>query len=136
MLIKIVNGMYGYRPDPDENYIERKDSNSGPFEVDDKEAERLILLGIAQAVAQVGHLPSKDAEDEGDGLEDRPISELRKMAKELGLPADGSKAVLAEKIRHATAPASEDDDDGEIPQYAEDGENEAPPVLNAADPEV
>ena len=51
MLIKILAGAYGHRPDPEKSYIEKKDKDSDPFEVNEKEAARLIGLGIAEKAA-------------------------------------------------------------------------------------
>lgn len=61
------------------------------------------------------------------------------MAKDLGLPADGSKAVLAGKIRNASK-IQEDQEESDNPEEEGDetdtSDREAPPVLQAADPEV
>ena len=51
MLIRILAGAYGHRPDPEKSYIDKKDKNSEPFEVSDEEAARLIQLGIAESIS-------------------------------------------------------------------------------------
>ena len=108
MLIKILAGAYGHRPDPEKSYIEKKDKDSDPFEVNEKEAARLIGLGIAEKAAvniekKADEISvSADPGGQDDDLEQLPIQKLRKMAKDLGLPADGSKTVLAGKIRNAS----------------------------------
>ncbi|MDE6053982.1 MAG: hypothetical protein K2G55_09520, partial [Lachnospiraceae bacterium] len=99
MLIRILAGAYGHRPDPEKSYIEKKDRDSEPFEVSDKEAERLIRFGIAEKAAvniekELDKDPnSVNTDSHSDELEQLPIQKLRKMAKDLGLLADGSKAV-------------------------------------------
>lgn len=145
MLIKILAGAYGHRPDQGKSYIEKKDKNSEPFEVSDAEAARLIGLGIAEKVGvdtakesdKAAELISRDSE--GDGLEQLSIQQLRKMAKDLGLPADGGKAVLADKIRNASmAPQKREESDGmsDADDETDMSGGEVPPVLQAAEPEV
>lgn len=145
MLIRILAGAYGYRPDPGKSYIEKKDKDSEPFEVSDTEGARLIGLGIAEKIS-VNIEKESDKEvvsiipdDQGDGLEQMPIQKLRKMAKDLGLPADGSKAVLAEKIRNASKDLQkqeESDDQQDEDDESDVSDSEAPPILQAAEPEV
>lgn len=150
MVIRILAGAYGHRPDPEKNYIEKKDKNSEPFEVSDKEAARLIGLGIAEkatvnvekAAVNIEKESDKDTDtvnegSHGDDLEQMSIQNLRKMAKDLGLPADGSKAVLAEKIRNASSKNGDMDDDVQDRGNSDDEfDHEGPPVLQAAEPEV
>lgn len=143
MYIKILVGTYGHRPNPDDNYIEKKDCNSEPFEVSDKEAERLIGLGVAQRAVQFENEKYEDdAEmlESGEGndeLDQLSIKELRQMAKDLGLPADGSKAALAEKIRTIRNGSDEmEKEDEESPIIDDEGNQEDPPVLEAAEPEA
>lgn len=145
MLIRILAGAYGHRPDPGKSYIEKKDKDSEPFDVSDKEAARLIGLGIAEkaAVNIAKELDKESAStisnDQEDDLEQLSIQKLRKMAKDLGLPADGGKAVLAEKIRNASK-VPQNQEEGDDSPY-ENNENdvsdsEDPPILQAAEPEV
>ena len=71
-----------------------------------------------------------------DDLEQLPIQKLRKMAKDLGLPADGSKTVLAGKIRNASKirqNQEESDDLEEEGDETDTSDKEAPPILQAAD---
>lgn len=145
MLIRILAGAYGHRPNPEKSYIEKKDKDSDPFEVNDKEAARLIGLGIAEmAAVNIEKEPDKisvpaDPGGQDDDLEQLSIQKLRKMAKDLGLPADGSKSVLAGKIRNALK-IQEDQEESDDPEEEGDetdtSDREAPPVLQAADPEV
>lgn len=145
MLIRILAGAYGHRPDPGKSYIEKKDKDSEPFEVSDTEAARLIGLGIAEkAAVNIEKESYKEAastipDDRGDDLEQLPIQKLRKMAKDLGLPADGSKAILAEKIRNASKDLQkreEDDDQQDENDESDVSDDEDPPILKAAEPEV
>ncbi|MDE7204069.1 MAG: hypothetical protein K2O91_19755 [Lachnospiraceae bacterium] len=148
MLIRILAGAYGHRPDPEKSYIEKKDRDSEPFEVSDKEAERLIRFGIAEKAAvniekELDKDPnSVNTDSHSDELEQLPIQKLRKMAKDLGLLADGSKAVLAEKIRNASSKNGNTDDGQDTDDVQDRGNtddepgHEAPPILQAAEPEV
>lgn len=145
MLIKILAGAYGHRPDPEKSYIEKKGKDSDPFEVNEKEAARLIGLGIAEKAAvniekKADEISvSADPGGQDDDLEQLPIQKLRKMAKDLGLPADGSKTVLAGKIRNASKirqNQEESDDLEEEGDETDTSDKEAPPILQAADPEV
>lgn len=70
-LIKIINGTYGFRPQP--YVVEAKTAADAPFEVDDKEAARLVGLGVA--VIAFGE-DSESLQDAMNGvvdqLEDQP----------------------------------------------------------------
>jgi hypothetical protein len=145
MLIRILAGAYGHRPDSEKSYIEKKDKDSDPFEVNDKEAARLIGLGIAEkAAVNTEKEPDKiyvpaDPGGQDDDLEQLPIQKLRKMAKDLGLPADGSKAVLAEKIRNVSKIQQNQEVSDDLEEEGDEtdiSDKEAPPILQAADPEV
>ena len=46
MLIKIINGTYGYKA-PGSKHIDPKSAGDPPFEVDDAKAKRLVDLGVA-----------------------------------------------------------------------------------------
>ena len=46
--IRIIAGTYGFR---ENGMIHPKDAHSGVFEVDDKEAERLVALNVAAYAA-------------------------------------------------------------------------------------
>lgn len=128
MLIKIICGAYGYRDEA--GILLPKNVKSAPFEVDDKEANRLIRLGVAaKAVATSQQVqPKEDADDTGDGesngQEEDSLTKLNKpvlvkMAKDMGLPSDGGKEELIDRI------VSE----------KQRLESEMPPALDAALPE-
>ena len=46
--IKIINGTYGFRPQP--HVVERKNADDAPFFVEDAEADRLVALKVAVIV--------------------------------------------------------------------------------------
>ncbi len=128
MLIKIICGTYGYSDEV--GTILPKNVKSAPFEVGGKEADRLIRLGVAaKAVATSQQVrPGEDADDTGagesDSQEEDSLTKLNKpalvkMAKDMGLPSDGGKEELIERI------VSE----------KQRLESETPPALDAALPE-
>ena len=70
-LIKIINGTYGFRPQP--HVVERKNANDAPFEVNDEEAERLVRLGVAAIAFGEDSETLQDAMNGVvDQLEDQP----------------------------------------------------------------
>lgn len=126
MIIEIICGTYGYRDEA--GTILPKSAKSAPFEVDDKEANRLIRLGVAaETVATSQQKPIlEDDEDKNDRQDDSEKivekmnkPELVKMAKEMGLESSGGKEELI----------------GRILSEKERLESEIPPALNAALPE-
>lgn len=125
--IKITVGTYGYRKD-NTSPVVLIDKKSAPIEVKDSEAERVVNLGIAEYVGNV-ECGDEKCEDEGAGqsqeseLEECSLRDLQKIAKEMGLKANGSREELIEKIKEAA-----EEELGEDPA-------EAPPVLDAVDPE-
>lgn len=145
MLIKLLCGTYGAK---EGDIIISKTSESAPFEVEEKRGRQLIAMGYAREIKSSGHLDEEDAasEDTADGgeetdrkeaadtsegkdLEDCSIQELRKMAKEKGLPTSGNKAQLIERIVTA-------DNDMEKPDRQEEDPGEEAPIFEPAEPEV
>ncbi len=130
--INIVVGTYGYRKN-DTAPVDLINSASGPIEVADEEADRLIGLGIAKEADEpveepveedrTGHLDARS-------LEKYDFAELKDLAGKMGLKFKGriSKADLIKLISDEEVKYPEEDD-------VEDADNEEPPVLNAADPE-
>lgn len=55
--IKIINGVFGYRPEGS-RYIEPKQAGDPPFSVDDKQAARLVALKVAVYVDEDNILPN------------------------------------------------------------------------------
>ena len=130
--INIVLGTYGYRKN-DTSPVELINSESGPIEVSDKEAERLIGLGIAEEVKKTaGTKETATGHLDAESLEEYTVDELKDLASKLGLEFK-SKTKKDELIKLISGteveyPVAEDTEDEEV-------DDEEPPVLNAADPE-
>lgn len=115
MKVKIIRGTYGHRPVKEESRIVRKDSTCPPFDLDDKEAQRLIELGVAEAcdaTIQLGGL--EDNSDKGNVSKEQIMImeylDMKKIAKELGINTKGNKEELRERlIQHIENDGSEDD---------------------------
>lgn len=101
MKIRIIRGMYGNR---ENGRIVEKNPESRPFEVTEKEANRLIGLGIASPVEGQGENEPEEVAEVMTGyltaeqLEDMKMEELRTVAESLGLKKNGSRAELIERI--------------------------------------
>ena len=109
--IRIISGTYGFR---ENGMIHPKDAHSGVFEVDDKEAERLVALNVAAYAAEqplsskAGVYPPAsdgDSNENGDYEYDEttPVSKLREIGKALGLsfPVGTTKATMLDEIDSA-----------------------------------
>lgn len=149
-LIKIINGTYGFRPQP--YVVELKDAGDPPFEVSDEEAARLIDLGVA-AIAfgedseqlqaamdgMVDQLedqpaPPEDPEDEdAEDIAEEPAQSFTR--EELELLTNPQLAELAEDlgVEVKGRPKKTELVDLILQAAAEDDEL---PDLGAADPEV
>ena len=122
MLVKIISGTYGHRPilpnGQKSHYVIPVRAGEAPIEVNEAEGERLIGLGVAEAVqAEKIKAPkaeaaegASEAETEGASLEDMSFNELKALAQEMGLDVGGirSKAGMIEAI----TTAQEDPGDG------------------------
>lgn len=108
MVIRIISGTYGYNTGLT---IIPKTSSDEPFELEDTKAERLISLGVAVKVSP----EEKISGDTDDSLENLEYNELKKMAKECGVKASGTKKELIEAIMQAkeseVAPVQQAEDD-------------------------
>ena len=148
MKVKITRGYYGYR---NGKASELKDVNSPAFELDEKEAERIIGLGIAKAVS----VTNSNAPD-GDMITGRlieeqlrtlPYSKLKQLCKEFGVSAVGKQEELIARLVEVEVQApkqdeedvddsnSSDSDMNEDDPGMDDLEGECPPELEAATPE-
>lgn len=139
MKVKITRGYYGYR---NGKASELKDVNSPAFELDEKEAERIIGLGIAKAVS----VTNSNAPD-GDMITGRlteeqlrtlPYSKLKQLCKELGVSAVGKQEELIARLVEVDVQASAQDEDitdMEEELEMDDSEGECPPMLAPAEPE-
>lgn len=128
--INIVVGTYGYRKN-DTSPVELINSESGPIEVADDEADRLIGLGIAKKADEVIEKPAEETGHlDAESLEEYDLAELKDLAGKMGIKFKGriSKADLIKLISDEEVKYPVEDD-------MEDADNEEPPVLDAADPE-
>ena len=127
MLVKIISGTYGHRPilpnGQKSHYVIPVRAGEAPIEVNEAEGERLIGLGVAEAVqAEKIKAPkaeaaegASEAETEGVSLENMSFDDLKALAQEKGIDIKGirSKAGVIEAINA--------------------GEEEAPPAFDAQD---
>lgn len=114
-MIKIINGVYGYRQG---HSVIPKTSKDEPFSLDEKEEKRLVNLGVAEftdevaeALEEVAKETPVDDQDEKvideDGKEDvkkLDKAELIARYKELGLggnPATWRPETIFRKIKEA-----------------------------------
>lgn len=112
MLVKIISGTYGHRPilpnGQKSHYVIPVKSGDPPIDVEVTEGERLIGLGVAEAVKveenkapnpETAETPSK-AENDGVNLEEMTFSELKDHAKKNGIDVGGirSKSALIDAI--------------------------------------
>lgn len=162
-LIKIINGTYGFRPQP--YVVELKTADDQPFEVSDEEADRLIGLGVAALAfgddseslqvamdGMVGQLEDQPVppEDPDEDPEDQDTDEPEDEADETNEPAPAGEKMDPEELKQLTnpelgelakelgievkgRPTKADLIDAIMAAAAEDDEL---PDLGAADPEV
>lgn len=162
-LIKIINGTYGFRPQP--YVVELKTADDQPFEVSDEEADRLIGLGVAALAfgddseslqgamdSMVGQLEDQPVppEDPDEDPEDQDTDEPEDEADETNEPAPAAEKMDPEELKQLTnpelgelakelgievkgRPTKADLIDAIMAAVAEDDEL---PDLGAADPEV
>ncbi len=116
MLIKIINNTYGYRPilpnGKKSHYVIPVKPGEPPIEVEKAEADRLIAMGVAEAVGAKNDkaLEAKavkaapEAVETGnldaEQLKEMTFDELKTLAKDMGADITGirSKAGLIEAI--------------------------------------
>ena len=128
--IKIILGTYGHMKNgtPPVDLI---DNNSGPIEVSDAEAARLIKLGVAEEITDTTVTEEPAATVTGnldaESLEEYTVAELKALASDLGLEfkSRATKDELIALISSAEVEAPAD----------EEADTEEPPVLEAVDPE-
>ena len=115
MLVKIISGTYGHRPilpnGQKSHYVIPVKPGNPPIDVEEAEGERLIGLGVAEAVqAEKIKAPkaeaaegASEAQTEGTSLEEMSFNELKALAQENGIDIGGirSKAGLIEAITAA-----------------------------------
>lgn len=139
--IKITVGTYGYR-EKGKPPVRLINAESGPIEVSDEEAARLIKAGVAEVVDTTEKVvdtteipvdvPEIAVEETATGhldnesLEECTVAELKKLASDLGLEFK-SRATKDELIKLISS--------AEVEYPVVEVDDEEPPVLSAADPE-
>lgn len=135
--IKIINGTYGFRPQP--HIVEPKTAEDAPFSVDDAEADRLVSLKVAVIVNGTAAQPEEPAQmdqtpEDLDALvynEDMKLDELKDVARSVGATDDELKALRSKKDVIALIDEILSEEGGNEP--AEEDPEDAPEV-GAADP--
>lgn len=133
MLVKIISGTYGHRPilpnGKKSHYVIPVKAGEAPIDLDNAEADRLIGLGVAEAVqTEENKAPETEAPEvasesktEGLSLEKMSFNELKALAQEKGIDIGGirSKSGMIEAITEAVE--SGDDFPDLTPQDVIDG---------------
>lgn len=120
-MIKIIKGIYGYKEA--NGTITQKTKKDKPFELTEKQEERLVRRGVAIYVKEPEVAPVQQGK-ETMNLAEMPYNGLKHMAAELGISSEGKKEELVARIKEAQ---------NEAEKVEEDGEQE--PVLTPAEPE-
>lgn len=135
--IKIINGTYGFRPEP--HVVEPKTADDAPFLVEDAEAARLVSLGVAAIVDEVAAV-DPPAGDPGSALvynEEMKLDELKGVAREVGATEDELKPLRSKKeviaLIDKILDGSDDEEDDEDDDPPASGDPDAPQI-GAADP--
>lgn len=132
MLVKIIRGSYGHRPDENESRVVRKDSKSPVFELRDEEAKRIIALGIAKASNPEDALDIRNMEMPqmtAAEIMSMDFKDMRKLAKEYGLDSKGTKEELSIRLKGALLKENVSKEDDVFVD-----EDEEPPRLEAQEP--
>lgn len=112
-LVKIIKGTYGHW---DGKTVVAKNADSEPFDLDEKKAQRIIGLGVAQYVQEKTTTAMKEqsAEEESEiiepdvsELEKLTVMELKKIAGEYGIAYEktSKKAELIQAIQRVAVEA-------------------------------
>lgn len=113
MLIKIIRGNYGL---PSGKSVKTKTPKDKPFDVDQKEAERLVRLGIAKFVGVDAVVFAKGAPDKEDPFGD-PADDIDAP---LTLSDDGDSEDEDDETEYYEDDANVE---GDITEYGEDSTN-------------
>lgn len=147
MSVKIIKGIYGYKDA--KGTITPMTSKDGAFRLTDEQEARLVSKGVAVYVNSESEkvqqektqknkkvAPVQQQEEKYDGnldkeqLMDMGYNDLKHLAKQLGISAEGKKDELVERIAAVEVNAT-----GEEVEEDDDDEDEEPPTLSPADPE-
>ncbi len=105
MKIRMICGTYGHRGEG--GVMEEKNNKSGFFEVEEAEGERLVQMGYAERKGREAQAEEAYGGWEPESGEAGSIAEelggmskkdLEKTAKDMGLPANGTKDELIQRI--------------------------------------
>ena len=94
MKVKIIEGTYGYRPDPSKPFLVRPVSAGGTCDVSAEECQRLIALGIAEAVETPAtplatpQIPVPEPGPESNTPEGKAVKEPQETTEEATLQED------------------------------------------------
>lgn len=135
--IQIIKGTFGHLPEG-ATAVVLKDAKSGPFEVADAVADRLVKQGIAEIAGEAAGDDFVAAYDET-----MTKKQLIEVGKQLGVELNDkmSKATMLEALDAAAAGDGDGDADGDEDDDASDdagegeGDGEAPPAITPAQPE-
>lgn len=148
-MVRIIKGIYGYKNK--DGVIEPKTCKDEPFSLTEEQEARLVSKGVAEyvevaPVQQKGHLDREQ-------LMSWAYNDIKKLAKEMGVPATGTKEEIVDRIvdEEVEIPVEEletdaEDTDEEDQGTAEEDESnesgddngegdEEPPVLNPEEPQ-
>ena len=88
--IKIINGVYGMRIN---GYtVEKKTPEDAPFDVPDREADRLVEMGVAAYADETAQTIPEDAEGLPAYNDKMTLGELKKAAEAYGVDAGKCKS--------------------------------------------
>lgn len=154
--IQIIRGAYGYRKEGSGITI-TKTPTDPPFEVSDAEAERLVKIKVAKyAEAPKGNADAQSHDDDGEqplfnnGMK---LAELQEIAKAYGVDASKMRKkdevinAIEAAIAEADAAGTDDEppegdtdetenDNGDDENGEPNSDDEQPPNLGTANPEV
>lgn len=114
MLIKIVRGNYGHAVGKS---VHTKTPKDKPFEVDPKEAERLVRLGIAKIIGAGAAVSAKGSPNKEDPFGD-PADDV-----DVSVPLDDDETEYDEDDEDDTGYDEDDEDEDGPPEYGEDSTN-------------
>lgn len=138
-MIRIIKGIYGYKNK--DNVIEPKTCTDEPFSLTKEQEARLVSKGVAEYVEVAPVQPQDERKSEEtkmpkgnldkEKLMEWGYNELKRLAKEMGIPAIGTKEELVDKIVAEKVAYTAEDEEG-----ADDGEGkEEPPAFNPEEPQ-
>lgn len=127
MLIKMLHGTFGAK---ENGIIVAKTNKSDPFRVEDERGRALIASGYAREVTNAYPVKNngqtdtaEDRESDEADIDNYSLQDLRKLAKEMGLNAGGSRKEILDRIKEKLGEDSLPEEEG------------TSPLLTASEPE-